>query len=607
MTLQELNTKEDLAAVAEQGSREIASGARKDTGDWTDVYVAHDGNWAGHPPCRYDVPQDVFDFLVTDGKSAFATLGALTCVQDLLALVSTTRHEMAALDEEDGEGQGPKTACSLCGKRRAVLQAGTAVCSACSRLRAGAALVVRANTETKGCGHLCTTSSLKEGCCACLDLRPVREGSTYPAYIDGEGWRDNAARDDGYCPYCRDGGGAEQSVVQSLAAQLGLSASSKEFADALDAQDSTLPLRQDFLYPHAPPGAGRETAIYLCGNSLGLQPVGCRAAVSAQLDKWAREGVEGHFTEPTPWLTIDDTVRESMAGLVGAQPGEVVLMNSLTSNLHFMMAAFFRPSSDGPRRKILIEKKAFPSDVHAVTSQLRHHGLDPAVNLLEVSPREGEVLLLPEDIDAFLEQHGQSIALVLLSGVQYYTGQFFDLERITRVAHAHGCLVGFDLAHAVGNVPLRLHDWGCDFACWCTYKYLNCGPGSIGGCFVHERHGAGGDALAGSGSGSGSASGGGEADAPPRLAGWWGHRLSDRFVMDPQFVACAGADGFRVSNPPVLLVACARASLDVFEKASGWLASLHTPCLCARTTCPQNALTLSPFSPFSPAARRPVA
>jgi len=265
-----------------------------------------------------------------------------------------------------------------------------------------------------------------------------------------------------------------------------------------------------------------------------------------------------------------------MATLVGANPSEVVLMNSLTSNLHFMMAAFFRPSTQ--RFKILIEKKAFPSDVHAVTSQLLHHGLDPNVALLEVAPRSGEVLLRHEDIETCLQRQGREIALVLLSGVQYYTGQFFDVARITAASHEQGCLVGWDLAHAVGNVPLKLHAWGADFACWCTYKYLNCGPGSIGGCFVHERHGAGGRMqLCGSEAGNepqmqGLEEGEGErndqekSSCIPRLAGWWGHRLEDRFVMDPQFVACAGADGFRVSNPPVLLVACARASLNVFEK-----------------------------------------
>lgn len=339
--------------------------------------------------------------------------------------------------------------------------------------------------------------------------------------------------------------------LEASAALVDVAPNSEAFAAHLD--KGLPPTRADFLFPPVE-GGGDKKVIYLCGNSLGLQPRQCREEVLKQLDKWSLQGVEAHFTDPTPWLTIDETVKDSMAKLVGAFPEEVALMNSLTCNLHFMMASFFMPSAT--RFKILIEKKAFPSDVHAVTSQLLHHGLDPAVALVEIAPRSGEVLLRAEDIDAALAEHGPSIALVLLSGVQYYTGQLFDMQAIAGSAHAQGCMVGFDLAHAVGNVPLALHDWGCDFACWCTYKYMNCGPGSIGGCFVHQRHGKGG--AVGDGQGGGG--------ARQRLAGWWGHRLDDRFLMDPQFIACEGADGYRVSNPPVLLVACARASLDVFEK-----------------------------------------
>jgi len=334
--------------------------------------------------------------------------------------------------------------------------------------------------------------------------------------------------------------------------------------------------REDFVFPLAPASSGRERVIYLCGNSLGLQPKGVKVEVLKQLEKWGEEGVEGHFTEPTPWLTIDDTVQESMARVVGALPSEVVVMNSLTCNLHFMMAAFFTPTLT--RNKIFIEKKAFPSDVHAVVSQLLHHHLDPATCLIEIAPREGEVSLRQEDIEAVIESQGEQIALILLSGVQYYTGQFFQLQAITQAGHAKGCIVGFDLAHAVGNVPLELHAWGCDFACWCTYKYMNCGPGSIGGCFVHERHGqaehvqqaiSGTERDGSSSAGDGSSSSGAGTSTRTRLAGWWGHRLVDRFVMDPTFISCQGAYGYRVSNPPVLLVACVRASLDVFEKAGG--------------------------------------
>jgi kynureninase len=265
-----------------------------------------------------------------------------------------------------------------------------------------------------------------------------------------------------------------------------------------------------------------------------------------QLDKWSTQAVEAHFTEPTPWLTIDDTVQQSMATVVGAIPSEVVLMNSLTCNLHLMMVAFYRPTKE--RYKILMEKKAFPSDYHAVASQIQFHGFDPASALIEVSPREGESCLCIEDIESCIRLHGDALSLVLFSGVQYYTGQVFDMEKITQVAHECGAFAGFDLAHAVGNIPLQLHDWDCDFACWCTYKYLNCGPGSVGGCFVHLKHSL--------------------KDNKDFVAfhGWWGHQLSDRFEMKPEFTPCEGAYGYRLSNPPVLLISCVRASLDVYDK-----------------------------------------
>lgn len=257
-----------------------------------------------------------------------------------------------------------------------------------------------------------------------------------------------------------------------------------------------------------------------------------------------------------PWLDIDDTVSESMASLVGALQSEVVLMNSLTCNLHLMMISFYQPTAS--RFKILIEQKAFPSDYHAVVSQLQLHGYDPSSALLVLSPREGEAVIHQQDFEELMQSEGSSIALVLFSGVQYYTGQLFDVQRITALAHEHGCLVGFDLAHAVGNVPLSLHDWRCDFACWCTYKYMNCGPGSIGGCFVHEKHGRGTPVTDTSGTFI--------EPVPRRLAGWWGHRRQDRFLMEPAFIPCEGANGFRVSNPPVLLIACVRASLDIFDQ-----------------------------------------
>lgn len=254
-----------------------------------------------------------------------------------------------------------------------------------------------------------------------------------------------------------------------------------------------------------------------------------------------------------------------MAKVVGANKSEVVMMNSLTSNLHFMMVAFYRPNSN--RYKIVMEKKAFPSDYHAIVSQLQFHGYDTAESLIEIAPRDGETHLREEDIENVLEREGNSVALVLFSGLQYYTGQVFDIAKITNAAHKHGCIAGFDLAHAVGNVTLQLHDWGCDFACWCSYKYLNCGPGSIGGCFVHEKHGKGAEsALEASENSNCNDQKVHVAPTPIRFAGWWGHRREDRFHMEPYFVPCEGANGFRNSNPPVLLIACVRASLDLFDQ-----------------------------------------
>lgn len=276
--------------------------------------------------------------------------------------------------------------------------------------------------------------------------------------------------------------------------------------------------------------------------------------IQGQLTKWAHQGVEGHFEQPTPWLTIDDIVVESSARLVGAKPNEVVIMNSLTANLHFMMSSFYKPTPD--RFKIITEKKAFPSDTHAVVSQIVNHGFDPATALVEVGPREGEETLRDEDILAVIREHGSTTALVMFSGIQYYTGQFFDLQAIVEVGHAQGCIVGFDLAHAVGNVPLQLHEWDADFACWCTYKYLNCGPGSIGGCFVHERHG------------QVTSDSEGNLHFRNRLSGWWGHRVEDRFLMAPDFIPTQGAYGFRLSNPSVLLITCVRTSLDLFDAVS---------------------------------------
>lgn len=353
-------------------------------------------------------------------------------------------------------------------------------------------------------------------------------------------------------------------VYQSLmllSSKCGCDTLSLEFAKSMDENDSLSSLREEFLFPRSP--AEGKPVLYLCGNSLGLQPKNMSNYVQKQLDKWAAEGVEGHFKGETPWLDIDDIVTDSMSKLVGALRSEVVMMNSLTCNLHFMMVAFYRPTAT--RFKIIMEKKAFPSDYHAIISQMQIHGVDVRDALIEVAPTGGKETLTTEEILSVIRKEGAQTALVLFSGIQYYTGQFFDIGAITAAAHEEGCIAGFDLAHAVGNVPLKLHDWGCDFACWCTYKYMNCGPGSIGGCFVHQNHGSG----AAKGTAATEARGDDHiAPQPVRLAGWWGHRREDRFDMAPVFHPCEGANGFRVSNPPVLLIACVRASLDIFEKVT---------------------------------------
>src|SRR5262245_39382303 len=270
------------------------------------------------------------------------------------------------------------------------------------------------------------------------------------------------------------------------------------FARDLDARDPLRACREQFLIPPRPDGS---PAVYLCGHSLGLQPRAARALVEQELDDWARLGVEAHFFGRTPWYSYHEQFRACGARLVGARPGEVVMVNSLTVNLHLMLATFYRPA--GRRHKILIDEPAFPSDLYAVQTHLRQRGLDPAEALVMVGPRTGEHLLRTEDVEGALERHGDEIAVVLLNGVNFLTGQWFDIERLTRAAHARGCVAGFDLAHAAGNVPLRLHEWRVDFAVWCSYKYLNSGPGAVAGCFVHERHG--------------------RDPSLPRLAGWWGN------------------------------------------------------------------------------------
>jgi kynureninase len=289
---------------------------------------------------------------------------------------------------------------------------------------------------------------------------------------------------------------------------------------------------------------GGKDCVYLCGHSLGLQPKPTRDYIEQELRDWERFGVGGHLHAHNPWLPYHELLTEPLAHLVGARPSEVVAMNSLTVNLHLMMVSFYRPTRE--RHKILIEANAFPSDQYALKSQIRHHGYDPATSLVEIAPRLGEASIRTEDIVELLAREGEQIALVMLSGVNYYSGQAFELPRITEAAHARNCIVGFDLAHAAGNLCLELHDWNVDFAVWCSYKYLNGGPGSIAGCFVHERHAKNVEI--------------------PRFAGWWGHDKQTRFRMGPDFLAIPSAEGWQLSNPSILSAAALRASVDIFDE-----------------------------------------
>lgn len=316
----------------------------------------------------------------------------------------------------------------------------------------------------------------------------------------------------------------------------------EDVALAMDARDPLARFRERFHFPNTKDG---QDLVYLCGHSLGLQPKTARSCIEQELQEWARLGVEGHFHAKNPWMPYHRLLTEHTAALVGARPLEVVVMNSLTVNLHLMMASFYRPTTE--RHKILIEGGAFPSDQYAVRSQIRFHGYDPVVSLIELAPREGETWMRDEDIETIIDREGNSIALILLGGVNYVTGQAFDMAAITKAGHRRGCVVAFDLAHAAGNIPLHLHDWGPDFAAWCSYKYLNGGPGCVAGCFVHERHARAWDL--------------------PRLAGWWGHDEKSRFQMGPEFHPMMGAEGWQLSNPPIMALAPLRASMEVFSEA----------------------------------------
>jgi kynureninase len=315
----------------------------------------------------------------------------------------------------------------------------------------------------------------------------------------------------------------------------------RDFALDCDAADILAPYRRQFELPVNSSGL---PLIYLCGHSLGLAPRAALDYVSEELADWAALGVGGHHTATRPWIDYAQNFSRGLMHVTGALANEVVAMNSLTVNLHLMMASFYRPV--GMRDKVLIEAGAFSSDRHAILGQLSWHKLDETEALIELAPRAGEETLRIEDIEAKIEELGSDLAMVLWPGVQYRTGQAFDCARIARAAHDQGAIAGFDLAHAIGNVPLKLHDWGVDFAVWCSYKYLNAGPGAIGGAFIHERH---------------------FGQAPSRLSGWWGHEPQTRFQMAPEFRPATGAAGWAVSNPPIFSAAPLLASLEMFRSA----------------------------------------
>lgn len=315
---------------------------------------------------------------------------------------------------------------------------------------------------------------------------------------------------------------------------------SLEAAQAMDAADTLRSYRDRFYIPTF----HEKSVRYFTGNSLGLQPKSTREYIQQELDDWAKWGVEGHFHGKNPWFAYHEFLTEKAARVVGALPKEVVITHSLTTNLHLLMVSFYRP--EGKRTKILCEAKAFPSDLYALESQVRFHGLDPETDLVGLAPREGEHVLREEDILNKIAELGDTLALVMFGGVNYYTGQLLDMPEITKAGHAVGAMVGFDLAHAAGNVLLKLHDWDVDFAAWCSYKYMNSGPGGVSGMFVHERF----------------------ANRPdlPRFAGWWGYDKNTRFQMEPGFKPMEGAEGWQLSNAPVISMAAHLASLDIFDE-----------------------------------------
>src|SRR5256712_5256151 len=320
----------------------------------------------------------------------------------------------------------------------------------------------------------------------------------------------------------------------------------EDFALQLDAEDPLRQFREKF---HLPLGKNGRPVIYFAGNSLGLMPKGARAIVEEEMDNWAKLGVDAHHATGTPWYSYHETPREPIARLVGANPIEVICMNSLTVNLHLMMATFYHPTKS--RFKILMEEPAFPSDTYAIKSQIVHHGLDPKEALILARPRKAELTVRTEDIVDLIQKHGDQLAVIMIGGVNFFTGQLFNIPEITAAAHKCGIIVGFDLAHAIGNVPLALHDWNVDFAVWCSYKYLNASPGAVAGVFVHERHATN--------------------TKLPRFAGWFGNDPNTRFRLhlEPEFIPVPSADGWQISNPPIFSMAPLRASLAIFDEAGG--------------------------------------
>ncbi|MBS1584745.1 MAG: kynureninase [Bacteroidetes bacterium] len=317
---------------------------------------------------------------------------------------------------------------------------------------------------------------------------------------------------------------------------------SLDYAQSQDRTDPLFPFRERFLFPQHD---GRDV-YYFCGNSLGLQPKSVQYLMEKELADWAKHGVEGHFRARNPWFSYHHLFSERLAKVVGAKPTEVVAANALTVNLHLLMLSFYRPANG--KYKILMEAGAFPSDQYAVETQVRMYGYDPEDAIIEIAPREGAHIIEEQDILDAIEYNREQLQMVMIGGVNYYTGQFFDLKKITEAAHHAGAFAGFDLAHAVGNVPLQLHDWGVDFACWCSYKYLNSGPGAVGGMYVHEHHGNNPKTF--------------------RLAGWWGNDEKTRFKMEKGFIPQKGVAGWQMSNAPVFNMVAHNASLDLFDKAN---------------------------------------